>query len=383
MNIKVRIEGKNINNYLKWLIKNKINLINIDIINYKTLEIIINYHDYPLLSRYSKTYKVTIAKKYGKLKLIDTLKNNLFILLSIILSLIFLYTLSNIIFSIDIIYNDDTIVDIIKKELNKYDIKKYKFKKSYSYLDKVKKEILKDNKDILEWIEIEENGTKYTIRLVERKKETKEKEYMYQSITSKKDATIISIDAYSGEKIKNINDYIKKGDTIISGIMTKPDGTNIYTKAKGIVLGEVWYKASIEYPIYYKEERVTGKYKDIFTIYFLNREIPLFPYKKYKQFKKKQHHLIEDNLIPISISKERIYEVETLDNIYTPEEVIDKAILVTKNKLLSNNNIKEIKDIIILDKEYLNSKIKLSLFISTIEDITLVKEEKIEEIIEN
>lgn len=385
--ILVKIEGKNVGNYVKWLIKNKINIINLNIIKHNELNIIIDYKDYNLLSKYSKTYKITIIKKYGKLRLFDILKNNIVIILCLLLSIIFLYFLSNIIFSVDVIYNDSEMVNLIKKELAKYDIKKYERKKSYGYLDKVKEKILNDNKDTLEWLEIEECGTKYIVRLVERKKETKQNEYQYQSVVASKNATISSIKAYSGEKVKQVNEYVKKGDVIISGILTKPDGTNLYTKAKGNVLGEVWYKVSIEYPLYYKEERVTGKNKSVISIYFLNKEIPIFPYKKYKQFKRQSKTLIENNFVPFKIVKEKLYEVIIKEDIYTNEEATLKAIKNAKLKIKEKNkNIVEIKDVQILDKENLNSKVKINLFVSVIEDITEiieVKEETNEGTVEN
>ena len=373
----VKIEGKNVGNYVKWLIKNKINIINLNIVKHNELKILIDYKNFNLLSKYSKTYKITIIRKYGKLRLFDILKNNMIIILCLMLSIIFLYFLSNIIFSVDVIYNDSEVVDLIKKELAKYDIKKYEKKKSYEYLDKVKERILIDNKDTLEWLEIEESGTKYIVRLVERKKETKQNEYQYQSVVASKDATIASIKAYSGEKVKQVNEYVKKGDVIISGILTKPDGTNLYTKAKGSVLGEVWYKVSVEYPLYYKEERVTGKNKSVILICFLNKEIPIFPYKKYKQFKRQSRSLIENNFIPFKITKEKLYEVIIKENIYTNEEAIQKAIEEAKLKIKENNkNIINIKNVQMLDKENLNSKIKINLFVSVIEDITEITEVK-------
>lgn len=373
----VKIEGKNVGNYVKWLIKNKINIINLNIVKHNELKILIDYKNFNLLSKYSKTYKITIIRKYGKLRLFDILKNNMIIILCLMLSIIFLYFLSNIIFSVDVIYNDSEVVDLIKKELAKYDIKKYEKKKSYEYLDKVKERILIDNKDTLEWLEIEESGTKYIVRLVERKKETKQNEYQYQSVVASKDATIASIKAYSGEKVKQVNEYVKKGDVIISGILTKPDGTNLYTKAKGSVLGEVWYKVSVEYPLYYKEERVTGKNKSVILICFLNKEIPIFPYKKYKQFKRQSRSLIENNFIPFKITKEKLYEVIIKEDIYTNEEAIQKAIEEAKLKIKENNkNIINIKNVQMLDKENLNSKIKINLFVSVIEDITEITEVK-------
>ncbi len=117
--IKVKIEGKNVNNYLKWLIKKHITIININIIKHNLMEIIIEYSDYKKLLNYSKTYKIKIIQRYGKLKIIDILKNNIHIILGIMVSLIILYLLSNTIFSIDIIYNDKDLVNKINKELEK------------------------------------------------------------------------------------------------------------------------------------------------------------------------------------------------------------------------------------------------------------------------
>ena len=375
----VKITGKHVSNYLKWLIKNKINIINLRSISYNQLYIVIDYKDYSKLTKYSKTYNVEIIEKYGRLRMLDIIKDNFVIISCLILSIFFVYFLSNYIFSVDIVYNNKEIVNLLNKELAKYDIKKYSRKKKYNYLTKVKDNILKNNKDVLEWLEIEESGTKYIVRLVERKKENISKSYLYQSIVAKKDATIVSIKAYSGEKNASINQYVKKGDTIINGVLTKPDGTNIYSKANGIVYGEVWYKVDIEYPLYYQEEKLTGRNKKVLSLYFLNKEIPLFPYKKYKQFNLKSKIVMENIFLPIKITKDKLYEVIVKESIYTNEEAANKAKVEATNKLINNNSdIIKIKDVQVLSKENLNSKIKLSLFISTIEDITEIREEKID-----
>ena len=373
--VKVKIVGKNINNYIKWLISKKIDILKLNIIKYNELYLIINYKDLNLLTKYSPSYNVIIVKKYGRLAFFEKVKNNKIILICILVSISFLYFLSNIIFSVDVIYNDHELSTMIKSELEKYDIKKYRLKRNYGYIENVKKEILESNKEILEWIEIEEKGTKYVVRLVERKKEEVKKEFLYQSVVASKDAVIKSIKAYSGEKVKNINDYVKKEDVIINGILTKPDGTNLYTKATGIIYGEVWYKVSIEYPLYYYEELVTGKNKNVPFIYFLNKKMALFPYKKYRQFKILSNVIIEDNYIPLKIVKEKLYEVNIKENIYTEEDAVNKAIEVAKMKMQENNSkILNINDVIIISKKNLNSKVGLELFISVDEDITKILE---------
>ena len=379
--IKVIVKGKNVNNYIKWLIRQKINIINMNIIKHDKLEVIIEYKNYKQLKNYSKTYEVNITKKYGSLKLIEIIKKNSFILASILIAVVFLYSLSNIIFSIDIIYNDKNMIEQIAKELKQYGIEKYKLKKDYTYLDKVEEEILKNNKDRLEWLEIVEDGTKYIVRLVERKKEEHTENFEYQSISATKDAVITSIKASSGEKVKEANDYVKADEIIVSGIITKPDGTQVYTKAEATIYGEVWYKIDIEYPYAYKEEKVTGKNKEVFVIHFLNNKIPLFSYSKYKAFKVETNNLIENNLLPISLTKEKQYEVLIKEEIYTWEEAISNAVELSKKKLLENNNkIISIKKVDILNKQTIDSKIKLNLFISVIEDITkIIEVKKIEE----
>ena len=373
--IKVKIEGKNVNNFIKWLVKQHINIININIIKYNLLELIIDYKDYNKLFKYSKTYKIEIIKKYGKIKIVDIFKKRISIIISILVSIAVLYFLSNIIFSIDIIYNNKEIIDIVKKELEKNNIKKYQIKKDYKYLNKVKEKILNDNKDILEWLEIEEYGTKYIVRIVERKKDTKNKSNEYQSIVAKKNAIITNIRATSGEKAKTINDYVKKGETIINGILTGSSNENIFCKAEGQVYGEVWYKVDIEYPLYYREEKITGKSKKVLVIRFLNKKIYLFQPRSYKHFKSNNKILIRHNLIPLEISKERIYETNIKEKIYTKEEAVKEAINESKQQLFKkNSNINALKEVNVLSEEILGSRIKLTIFISVIEDITEIQE---------
>ena len=382
--VKVKIEGKNVSNYLKYLVKNKVNIFDLKIIKHNELDIMIAYKDYDLVKKYSKTYKVTIIKVYGKLRLLAFIKNNVIILVSLIFSIIFLYLLSHIIFAIDIMSNNQETVKLIRDELHKYDIKKYKLKKDYEYLTRVKKNILKDNNDVLEWIEIEESGTKYIIRLVERKQEDIKNDYLYQSIVARKDANITSIKSSAGEKVKDIYDYVKKGDTIISGMLLKPDGDIIYTKASGVVLGEVWYQVKVEYPLYYLEEKVTGRNKKVLSLYFCDKKISLFPYKKYKQFKYTSKIIFENKVLPIKLAKEKLYEVIVLEEIYTPEAANQRAKEYAIDKIKEKNKeIIEIKDVQVLTKSIQNSKIYLTIFVSVIENITEIKEiiPELEEII--
>ena len=86
-------------------------------------------------------------------------------------------------------------------------------------------------------------------------------------------------------------------------------------------------------------------------------------------------------MLPINLEIQKQYELNIIDDFLTDEETIDKAIIKAKSKLLNNNNkIKEIKEVKIIEKNYLTSKIKLKLFISVIEDIGIEEKINIEDI---
>lgn len=369
--IKIKIEGKNIDNYIKRIIKKKINIIKLIPISYKEVHLIIKLSEYEKLIKYKTTYQISIIDTYGKIKFKNTIKRNYILLLSLIIGLILIITLSKVIFSIDIIHEDKEVRTMIRKELENYGIKKYRFKKKYKELEIIEDKILKKNKDSLEWIEIIENGTKYIVRVEERKISTTKKNNNYQSIISKKNAIITLINATKGEKVKEVNNYVKKGETIISGYITHPDNTITMTSAKGDVYGEVWYKVTLEYPFIYQEEKITGRNKTVYVLNFINKRISLFDFNKYKSFKSKNKTLLYNPILNINLTKEKQYELIIKDEVYPIDIAITKSKDYISKKLKKDNpDIKQIKKIIIISYKESESKLNLKLFITAIEKIS-------------
>ena len=177
-------------------------------------------------------------------------------------------------------------MELLGNELKRYGIKKYTLIKDYDELVSIKNKILEDNKERLEWLEISLYGTKYIVRVEERKLNEKEGEYKYQSIVSKKDAVIYRINAIRGEKVKEVNDYVSKGDVVISGYITKPDNSKVLTKAEGKVYGEIWYEVDVDYPIIYQETNYTGKKRDVYSLYFFNKRFAVATLSKFGFYKK-------------------------------------------------------------------------------------------------
>ncbi len=369
--IKIKVVGRNVNNFIKRLIKNKINIIKYTPISYKEADIIIDYNDFVKVKEYKTIYDIRIIKYYGKLRVLKFIKKNVFIISFLFLGLVIIFFLSNIIFSIDIVHSNSKIIKLLEEELSSFGIKKYSLIKSYEDIEKIEAEILEKNKDSLEWIEITREGTKYVVRVEERIINQRLEDDKIYNIVAAKNAVIKTIVAESGEKIRDVNTYVKKGDIIISADITLPNNEKVRKNAKGTVLGEVWYTIDIDYPYHYYEVNYTGKEKKVLVLTFLNKRFSLFDFDKYKTFDKDIKIIFEDTFIPFSLTQEMQYETNIINNFYTYEEAVEKAIELAKSKLKEKySGIKEISKVSIIGEEELPSKVSLSLFITCIEDIT-------------
>lgn len=370
-NVKIRVRGRNVNLFIKRLIKNKINIIKVIPKSYKEVLLIVDYNDIDRINKIKTIYSIDIISYYGTLRIFKYIKKNRFIISFLIIGIIMMYVLSNIIFSIDIIHSNSNIISLVDSELKSHGIKKYSFVKSYKEIEKIKKDILEDNRDNLEWLEIIRSGTKYIVRVEERIINKEIDDSKIYNIVAGKNAVIKTIEAESGEKVKNINTYVKKGEIIISSDITLPNNEKKLSTASGRVTGEVWYTIDIEYPYYYNEIKYTGNKKKVLVFNILNKKLSLFDFNKYKSFDKDTKIIFKNSFMPISLVYEYQYETNVINNIYTYDEAIDKAIELAKKKLLDKyKNIISISNIVIIKEEDLGEKVYLSLFVTSIEDIT-------------
>lgn len=373
--IKIKVTGRNINNFLKRLINNNINIEKVIPISHKEIDLIINYQDLDKVLKLKTIYNIKIVRYYGKLRIIKRIKKDIFILSSLLISLLLIYTLSNVIFKVEVIHSNKNIIKLVTKELEDNGIKKYKFVKNYQEIEQIKNKILEENKNTLEWLEIIREGTKYTIRVEERIINNKPKDNKIYNIVASKNAVIKNIYAESGEKIRSINTYVKKGDIIISSDITLPNNEKISKTASGKVQGEVWYNINIEYPYQYHEIKYTGNKKKVLVLNLLNKRISFFDFHKYKTFNRNIKYIFNNNITPISLIYEDEYETNIINEVYDYNTAKEKAITKAKDKILKKYpNIKDITNIKIIKEEDKKNKISLNLFVTCLEDITEYQE---------
>ena len=341
----------------------------------KEVIITINDIDYDKVIENKTIYEVEVISYQGLIKTKKVLFAYKYILIFIILSMLIIYFLSNLIFRVDIVTNDNVMRQRISKYLNKKGISKYHLKKNYNELQEIKKGILNDYKDEIDWIEIEAIGSKYIVRFEPRIKTDLTKDNKFQNIIAKKNAIIYSMDIKSGQIIKNRFDYVKKGDVIVSGYIYLNDKIMNTIKAEGDVYGEAWYKIKVKYPYKYKSIKKTGNSKKVLSIKFLNSDINLFNFNKYKDYKKTNKVLFKNNILSISIDMEKQEELDIKKENNSYKEAVNKAVKSALKKLKKKIDDKAyINDYKVINANKLNDGVSVDVFISVIEVISEYQE---------
>lgn len=367
----VEIRGKTPERFILRLHKSKIDIIQLNKVNKEQFEIIINYADYEKLLKINTIYEIKIIKYLGMVKTKHQIFKYYHVILSILICIIGIYLLSNLIFQVEVVTNDDDMRNRLLKTLQEYNIKKYQLKKNYRYLQDIKNKILEEYHDEIEWVEIDSLGTKYILRYEPRIVKNDTKENTFRHVIAKKNAVIHSVYSSSGQIIKNKYAYVKKGDIIISGYIYANEKIQETVRADGNVYGEVWYVTKVTYPFNYYEERKTGNSKYVYSVKLFNKTIELFNFKPFNDKIVKEELIIENKLLPIKLVKQFQEEVVITTDMNVVEEMKLKAISLAYDKM--NENLKDDEYIIshrVLESKILDKGIEMKIFFSVCENIS-------------
>ena len=355
--------------FFKELIKNHIEIIKI---KYKknACFLYVDENNYKKIAHLKKI-DYEIYRIFGKNRYKYLIKKYDVFLISLVLGIGLLYLLSNIIFDVKIMTNKSELVKIITSELDSFNLKKYRFVKSFNEKEEIKKYLLTNYKDKFEWLEIDRVGSKYYVRVLERIIRKDDKKEEYHDVVAKKNAIIKEIKASNGQVIKKINDYVNKGDVIISGKIMKNDEVKSVVNAKGTIYGETWYTVKVELPRTYSEEKLTGKEITRYCLNLFNKRFCLFGQGKFKNVQYEDNYLLESNILPISFTKTKIKERKSSDYFYTYDQAEIKGEALARKKLLEN--LSRNSEILLQKKLKLyeeNSKIMIEVFFKVYEEIT-------------
>ena len=365
---RLSIMGKNPDYFLRKVIDRGINIYDISKSS-KCLIIEVDVSGYKKILDIKTSYQIEVIGVSGLLRVKEVISKYFFFILFFCFGIFLNIFLSNIIFDVEVVHSNKYIRDIVYDDLEEYGIKKFRFKVSFREKEEIVSKILSDEKEDLEWLEIEEVGTKYIVKVEQRKLNKKEEVCSNRNIVAKKNATILEIHAESGEVVKKRLDYVLAGDVIISGVIHNKEEVVSVKCAVGKVYGEIWYKVVVELPTKYREVNVTGKSRYQLKVNFLDKDLILF--NKFDTYKNKDIYVYRNKLLPFGISFSKYYETVEKNYNYTLDSSMDVALEIADAKLLESLD----SDAVVLSKKVLkneikNSKIMVEVFLKVKEDIT-------------
>lgn len=341
MSSKIKIKVKNeLTRFFDKCIKNNLDLYDIKYIDDNIAIITIKASDYKKIKKLNYYCDITIESLEGLLGIKNHIKKNIYFYLTFLFCFILMDIITSYIVDIKIIHENKNIYNLVNKELKAHNIKKYSLAFSFDELEKIKEEILKDNPSTLEWISITKEGMKYIVRVEERIIKEPINEEGNRHVVAKSDAEVTKVLSTKGEVLVRSGEYVKKGDILISGIITLYDEIKGNTLATGTVYGNVWYNASIAYPLKQKITKETGRKR-----YNLNINNKILLKNKYKEFKQK--NIKEIKILGLKIKIYEEVEYQTINKTLTKDELYDEALTKVKNefkeKLKNEGTIEKVK----------------------------------------
>lgn len=373
----VSIKGKNPKKLLGTFIKQKINM---EQIKYSKDEILVkvSYEDYKKIKGIRTSYKVDIVKTSGKNRLWQLYQKNKVSLLVFVISVFFIIFMSNLILFINIESDNSKLKKDIIEELISNGITLYTPKKSYQKLKEVGTKIKNNNLNDIEWIELEQKGVTLHVKVIERLNKDNKETNDFKDIVASKNGYIRKVYSRKGQLMKNIDDYVKKGEVIISGNIFRNEKVAGKVRASGKVYAEVWYIVKINKNLSYTDAEEKTKGKESLKLKINNYKINIISIPR-KIDLEKNSVLFKNNTFSLLLDKEKKYSLKKKK--YKNIEL--QNVLETKAKKEINKTLE--KDEYIMSQKTLkkytkNGKMYIEVFFRCYEDIA--EERDIKEIVE-
>ncbi len=329
------------------------------------------YSDYKKIKKYLVSYNTTIYDETGLDKLKNILKKYQVFTIGIILSIFILFLANNIIFKIEVKSANKNIRNLILEQLKENGLKTLSLKKSHKQIEVIVNKILDNNKDTLEWLEIKYDGLIMIVNVTEKTPTKNELEYAHCDIVASTDAKISSLNIYRGVALKEINDYVLKGEVILSGDILYNEEVKNTVCASGEVYGDVWYKVSVTVPLNETYTYYTGKNRYNLNVVFNENKYKIFK-SRIDKSKEEEINLYKLNDFEINLVKEKEYIEKTRE--LTETEAYTKGVKLAEEKVkLTLDKDEKILLKKVLKNEANDSTIYLEIFIVTKENIGKLK----------
>ncbi|MBM7569626.1 sporulation protein YqfD [Aquibacillus albus] len=335
-------------------------------------------------------YKITFLHKKGAPFLSRRILSKKPLLISLFLSILFVTFLSNIVWDVQVKGVHPEIEKRITKQLNEYGIYPGAMKFKLESPGEIQKKLLDDIPELL-WVGVNEKGTTFHLEGVEKTVVDEREEHGPNHLIAKKEGVIVDMFVAKGQPIVKVNDFVEKGDLLVSGVLGKKneetskdeEGKKVnrgeLVEAEGEIIAKTWYESEVTIPLKANYDILTG---DSINKYFLtfgkfNLQIWGFKNPEYNQV---QMELNERKFqffqwdLPIGFVTQKVQEKELRRVERTQEEAVEAGIKQAKNNLQNKlGHEAEISFEKVLHERIENGKVKLILYFTARENIAITQ----------
>ncbi|SDH47729.1 similar to stage IV sporulation protein [Alteribacillus persepolensis] len=373
----VQVTGKRPESVINDSLREELILKNITKSSAQTIECFITSADLPRLEQIAADHDCSV--EVIRISLLEKcailMKKRAGFVAGILLFTAALILLSQMVWKVEIEGAQPVLQHEIEKNLTDMGVSKGAFAFLLPSPEQIQKEIL-ERTDGTTWIGVEKRGTTYHFEVVEQTLPEEAEVPPPRHITANKTAVIHSIYAEQGQVLVDRNQLVHEGDILISGFIGK--GKHARTvAAKGEVLGETWYKVTVDIPVKPKADTLTGRSERKYILDIFGFELPLWgmdadeAFDIFKKTKNTHDAAVFGYTLPIAWNVETYQESRLVNQAGSKNDVIKQAKKAAENKIKSQLTGKaDIKEGKILHEESHNGKVKIVLHYQVIEEIT-------------
>ena len=324
--IRISIEGYYIERFINICRSNKITIWKLKRDKNVKLELNIGIKDLKKVAKIAKQTKckMKITRKKGVPFFLNKYKKRKIFFIFLILIIILLGILSNFIWNIDVIVENNEPINNIHEDIKEAGLSIGKIKSQINTKEVINKIRLK--RDDIAWMGIEQKGTNVIVKIV---KATSKPEIVneedYCNIVSDKQGVITKINAQNGTMAVKVGDTVNVGTTLINGWLEGKYTGIRYVHAKGKIEAKVWYTKNKTILYNTTEKRETGNVENKYKIKINNFEINLS--KRLSKFEiydtidtENKFKVFSNFYLPISLVKTTNKEIKKEQKNYTFEE---------------------------------------------------------------
>ncbi|WP_188206193.1 sporulation protein YqfD [Alkalibacillus aidingensis] len=366
--VDVVIKSGQVEAFLNELVDEGVSLHSVTRIDENTIEVKVNYAAIPLMKSKRKKYKCQLKFKNreGLPFLYSQRKKWLPIMLSVIIAFLFTFILSNIVWNVTVEGGSPEARYEVDEMLGDLGLKQGNWVQNMKDISTIEREIM-NNIEEISYVGINRNGTSYHVLIEESEKMEENTQRAPSDLIASKSGTIESMFVINGQPLVQIDDFVQKGDKLVTGILDLKN--EAFTYSEGEVMAEVWYELDVTVDLSQYMLSLVPDTKNRYSVSLFDRFEWLFSRTEGRRLLAKDEkplYFLHWEL-PISINKHYFYE-ETEEVMETDIEQHMEMIIDDQIKRQLGQSVEVIYQKV-LHEERDSDKVKLEMFVKVLEDI--------------